>query len=329
MPNKTVIITGGNSGLGYACARAIAMSGQNWCVVIAGRSQSKLSQAARQLAASAPAAQVEALPVDLASLESVRSAAGALAARGLPPLRAIVCNAGLQVISGTTFTEDGFETTFGVNHLEHFLLAHLLLKQLVAPARIVVVSSDTHDPAESTGMPEPRYTSAAALAWPAKDADPAKPAEDLSLVGRRRYTTSKLCNIYFTYELARQLEQHGLSTAENPVTVNAFNPGLMPGTGLARDYHPVMRLAWNHILPVIRPIARAFMPMNSARDSGQALARLVLDPALEKVSGKYYSGLKEKPSSKESYDTQKARELWDTSVSLVKLTPDETPLPIL
>jgi hypothetical protein len=73
---------------------------------------------------------------------------------------------------------------------------------------------------------------------------------------------------------------------------------------------------------------RSLMPMNSVSDSGQALARLVLDPSLERISGKYYSGLKEEPSSKESYDTKKAFELWETSASLAKLTPEETPLQI-
>ncbi len=81
--------------------------------------------------------------------------------------------------------------------------------------------------------------------------------------GRRRYTTSKLCNIYFTYELSRRLEKQGSSTPEKSITANAFNPGLMPGTGLARDYSPLQRFAWNYLLPVIRPIARFFMPMNN------------------------------------------------------------------
>jgi len=310
MSDKTVIITGGNSGLGYECAKTIANSRQSWHIVVAGRSQQRISAAAQQLAAIAPDSQVEALILDLASLKSVRKFAQDFAARGLPPLRALVCNAGIQVVSGTTYTEDGFETTFGVNHLGHFLLANLLLKHLAAPARIVVVSSDTHDPAQRTGMPEPRYATAAALAWPERSADSPSTAEDANTVGRRRYTTSKLCNLYFTYELSRRLEKQGLSTNLKPVTVNAFNPGMMPGTGLARDYHPLMRFAWNYLLPVIRPIAGSFMPMNSASESGQALARLVLDPSLESISGKYYSGLKEKLSSKESYDGQKALELW-------------------
>jgi NAD(P)-dependent dehydrogenase (short-subunit alcohol dehydrogenase family) len=327
MSDKTIIITGGNSGLGYECARTIAASRQGWQIVIAARSQEKLAEATQRLKGLVPDTQIDGLPLDLASLKSIRNFSEVFIAHGYPPLRALVCNAGIQVISGTTYTADGFETTFGVNHLGHFLLVNLLLKQLVAPARIIIVSSDTHDPAQRTMMPEPHYENAALLAWPERKVDSAQTAEDPTL-GRRRYSTSKLCNIYFTYELSRRLEQRGLSTGQKPVTVNAFNPGLMPGTSLARDYSPLQRFAWNYILPVIRPISRFFMPMNSVNESGQALARLVLDPSLERISGKYYSGLKEEPSSKESYDTKRAFELWETSASLVKLTPEETPLQI-
>jgi NAD(P)-dependent dehydrogenase (short-subunit alcohol dehydrogenase family) len=320
--DKAVIITGGNTGLGYESAKSIAASGQGWLIVIAGRSEQKISEAARRLDAIAPNAHTEALTLDLASLKSVRNFVEAFAAQGLPPLRAVVCNAGIQVVSGMTYTEDGFETTFGVNHLGHFLLVNLLIKHLVAPARIVVVSSDTHDPAQKTGMPEPYYDNAALLARPERNVDSPQTAEEPTL-GRRRYTTSKLCNLYFTYELSRRLEKQGLSTNQKPVTANAFNPGLMPGTGLARDYSPLQRFAWNNILPVIRPMARFFMSMHSANESGRALARLVLDRSLERTYGKYYSGLKEEPSSKESYDSQKAFELWETSASLVKLTKEE------
>ena len=94
--------------------------------------------------------------MDLASLRSVRSFVETVRGAGLAPLRAIVCNAGLQVVSGTERTAEGVEMTFGVNHLGHFALVQGLLDDLVRPARIVVVSSGTHDPAKHTGMPSPR-----------------------------------------------------------------------------------------------------------------------------------------------------------------------------
>jgi NAD(P)-dependent dehydrogenase (short-subunit alcohol dehydrogenase family) len=295
---------------------------------MASRNAAKASTAAAKLIAQTPGAWVEVLPLDLASLESVRAFAAAYAARDWPPLRALVCNAGVQVVSGITYTWDGFESMFGVNHLGHFRLTLLLLKHLAAPARIVMVSSDTHDPARHTRMSEPHYTQAAALAWPEKDPAAATSAESPATMGGRRYTTSKLCNIYFTYELARRLQKEGLSTAEKPITVNAFNPGLMPGTGLARDYPPLLRLGWHFLLPLVRPLARRFIPINTVEASGQALARLVTDPALEAVSGKYFSGMDEVRSSEASYDPQPALDLWETSLKLVKLAQAETPLAI-
>ncbi|RPI79717.1 MAG: SDR family NAD(P)-dependent oxidoreductase [Desulfobacteraceae bacterium] len=322
MSDKTVIITGGNTGLGYECAKCIAASEQGWRIVIAGRSKEKISEAAKLLNATATNSPAEALTLDLASLKSIRNFVEEFSAQGFPPLRALVCNAGIQVVSGTTFTEDGFETTFGVNHLGHFLLVNLLLKHLAASVRIVVVSSDTHDPEKKTGMPSPHYENATLSAWPDKETSSPKALKG-SALGRQRYTTSKLCNLYFAYELSRRLEKQGLSTNQKPVTVNAFNPGLMPGTGLARDYNAVQRFAWNYVLPILRPISRFFMPMNRVEDSGKALARLVLDPALETVTGKYYSGMNEERSSKESYDTKKALELWETSIRLVKFAPEE------
>jgi NAD(P)-dependent dehydrogenase (short-subunit alcohol dehydrogenase family) len=326
MPDKTVIITGGNAGLGYACAETLVAARQGWCVVMASRDPAKASAAAAKLIAQTPGAWVETLPLDLASLASVRSFAATFAARGWPPLRALVCNAGVQGVSGITYTQDGFESTFGVNHLGHFLLTHLLLKHLTAPARIVVVSSDTHDPVRHTGMPMPHFTTAEALAWPEKDPTPAP--KDLRVLGGRRYTTSKLCNILFTYELARRLQKEGLSTDEKPITVNAFNPGLMPGTGLARAYPPLLRLGWYVLLPLVLPLARWFVPMNTVQASGRALARLVMDPALEAVSGQYFSGMEAVRSSQASYERPPAQELWEGSVKLVKLAQSETPLMI-
>src|SRR5205807_7305075 len=113
------------------------------------------------------------------------------------------------------------------------------------------------------------------------------PDANASTAGRRAYTTSKLCNVMFAYELSRRLRAHGRGT----ITVNAFDPGLMPGTGLARDYGPAQRFIWNYALPALR-----FIPgVNSANRSGRDLARLVLDPELESVSGKYFVGRKQDP----------------------------------
>ena len=249
MNTKTTIITGASSGLGLECARALLAGDPSWHIVLAVRDIGRGTEAVEQLGEPQRCA---VMSMDLASLTSVHSFVEDVRAAALPPLHAIVCNAGVQVVSGTEWTKDGVELTFGVNHLGHFALAQGLLGALARPTRIVVVSSGTHDPAKHTGMPDPRYTSAAELAHPRVE----QAADD----GRRRYTTSKLCNVLFAYELDRRVGEG--------VTVNAFDPGLMPGSGLARDYPPLQRLAWRYLLPALRVLPG----VRSTRTSGRYLA---------------------------------------------------------
>ena len=283
---KTAIITGASTGLGLECATRRA--------ALRRRDPSRGAKAVEQLDAPQQCTVIE---VDLGSLESVRAFVNRVPTADLPPIHAIVCNAGVQVISGTQQTADGFEMTFGVNHLGHFALVQGLLDELARPARIVVVSSGTHDPSKRTGMPEARYTCAADLA--------SAPADDNGTSdGRRRYTTSKLCNLLFTYELDRRLD-HGARR----VTVNAFDPGLMPGSGLARDYPPLHRLAWRYLLPALRILPQ----VHSTRTSGANLAALVGDPRFDGATGQYFDRLRTVPSSADSYDREKARDLWETS----------------
>jgi len=296
---KTAIITGASSGLGYECARALLQADRSWHVVLAVREPERGRAAAERLEHEGRCSVVRA---DLSSLESVRQCVAQYRSAGLPPTRAVVCNAGVQMVSGLSRSADGFELTFAVNHLGHFALVCGLLEQLARPARIVVVSSDTHDPARRTAMPTPRYTTAEELAKASSD-----PGEPPQTAGRRRYSTSKLCNLLFAYELDRRLGE-----GREGVTVNAFNPGLIPGSGLARDYPPLQRFAWRFVLPLLR-----FLPqVNSARTCGVRLAALVQDPRFERVSGRYFDGLREVRSSHDSYDREKASDLWRTSERL-------------
>jgi NAD(P)-dependent dehydrogenase (short-subunit alcohol dehydrogenase family) len=319
--DKTVIVTGGNSGLGFETARAILREGDGWHVVIAGRSPQRCAAAASRLSHETGTPPVEAMVLDLASLAAIRHFALGFSAGNRPPLRALVCNAGVQHVGPTQRTEDGFESTFGVNHLGHFLLAGLVLRQLDAPGRIVLVSSGTHDPSQRTGMPAPMLRDARSLAAP-DDEEEAR--HNPGLVGRRRYTTSKLCNVLCAYEMDRRLKEGGRSTLDGPITVNAFDPGLMPGTGLARGYGPAARFAWNALGPFLRWSLRPFnVNIHSPEESGRALARLVLDPTLESVSGRYFEGLREIRSSAESYDEAQAAALWEQSAELVGLSREE------
>jgi light-dependent protochlorophyllide reductase len=298
---RTAIITGASSGLGLECARALLRSDPSWHVVLAVRDPRRGAEAVTQLG---EPQRCTVMQMDLASLASVRAFVQDVRDATLAPLHAIVCNAGVQVVSGTEWTEDGFEMTFGVNHLGHFALVQGLLDELAHPARIVVVSSGTHDPSKHTGMPHPDYTLAADLAQPR--------AEQSAGDGRRRYTTSKLCNVLFTYELDRRLGHGG-----GGVAVNAFDPGLMPGSGLARDYPPVQRLVWRYVFPALRVLPG----VRSTRTSGRYLAALASDSRFDGVTGEYFAGRRPIRSSADSYDRDKALDLWETSERLLTHAP--------
>jgi NAD(P)-dependent dehydrogenase (short-subunit alcohol dehydrogenase family) len=126
MTRRTAIITGGNSGLGYQTATCLAKD-QSWHVVLACRNLKRGSDAVRKIVAATGNDQVETLTLELASLASVRHFVSELAKTDRPPIAAILCNAGIQVVNGLILSEDGYEITFAVNHLAHFLLLNILL----------------------------------------------------------------------------------------------------------------------------------------------------------------------------------------------------------
>jgi NAD(P)-dependent dehydrogenase (short-subunit alcohol dehydrogenase family) len=305
---RTVVLTGATGSLGRQAAVALGRAGGGRHLVVTGRDAAAAEKVAAVVQAES-GAPVTGLPLDLTRLTDVRAFAKSVEAADLPPLEAIVCGAGIQIVTGLTLTEDGFETTFAVNHLAHFLLVRLLLPQLSGAGRIVFVSSDTHDPKRLTGMPSPAYTDGRTLAHPQG------PKVNTAAAGRRRYTTSKLCNVYATYELARRLEAAG-----SAVTSNAFDPGMMPGTGLAREYTGIQAFGWNKLMPALTAVP--FLNVHTPAESGAALAGLVTDPALAATSGRYFEVGHEAKSSVDSYDTARAAELWATSCELVGVEPE-------
>jgi light-dependent protochlorophyllide reductase len=316
----TAIITGANRGLGYATARALAANTAH-TIVLAGRDPARLQQAVQRIQAETGNPHLVPMHLDLASLASVRAFAAGFRARDLPPLQVLICNAGLSSTTAHERSADGYELTFAVNHLGHFTLVHLLLDCVQPPARVLFVSSGTHGTDHTRGSAPPeRYRKAEWLAYPERNPD--LPVKE-SVAGEQAYAASKLCNILCVYELARRLEASGLSTAERPITVNAFNPGLLAGTDLGRDQRPWMRFVWYHVLPAL---SRAMGFGRTPAQAGADLAYLATDPTLAQVSGQYFDGRERAESSAESYDLDKAVELWQTSIRLSGLEPHEFPL---
>lgn len=268
---RTILITGATRGLGREAAAEAARRGT--VVLAAGRDPGRTAAAAR------------AVPValDLASLASVRAAAEAL-----PSVDAVACNAGVQGVSGAEATPDGIETTYQVNVAGHVLLLDRLLAlgRLREPARIVIVASGTHDPARRTGMPPPRLDGAAGIARPARAASPQ--------AGRTAYTTSKLHCVLVAGALARELEASG-----RDVHVCSFDPGLMPGTGLARSYPGWQRAVWSSAMKALRLLPG----VESPRRSGGALAELLCAPAPPVPAGAYVTArLRVEPPSATARD---------------------------
>jgi retinol dehydrogenase-12 len=282
---RVALITGGNSGIGFATARKLAAKGFH--VIMASRNQQTSAQAIARIQADQPNASVESIPLDLASFASVRQCAATFQAKGYP-LHVLINNAGGSVKGKqASFTEDGFEMTFGTNHLGHFLLTNLLLDDVKrsAPARVITVSSQRHIPGYGGGKgAQFDYDNLKGE----KFYDPAA-----------FYNNSKLANMWFAYELQRRLTGSG-------VTSNAVCPGFVPQAIGDRRTSAFDRLLYRKILPHM-PFARTLDQASSS------YLMAATDPQWEGVGGKFIVDGKERLSSDESYDEAKARKLWDLS----------------
>jgi len=280
MDGKTVVITGGNSGVGKATATALAGAGAR--TVITARSESRGREALADIRRSSGSDQVDLVVFDLADLASVRKGAAELLSR-YEQIHVLVNNAGL-VLSERTETADGFEATFGINHLGPFLLTRLLLDRLVAsaPARVVNVASTAHRSARH-GM----------------DFDDLQSRRGYK--GMQAYGRSKLANILFTDELARRLVGTG-------VTANCLHPGTV-ATGYARDGDATGFLAFG--VKVIKPFI--LTPEQGARTS----VYLASSPDVTDVTGWYFVKCRPRTPSAAARDEAAAARLWSISEELV------------
>ena len=308
-PTGTILVTGGTLGLGYECALVVAQQCPQYQVLIASRSNK--GNAAVSINQTTGQSNVEYLKLDLSSLAQVRSFAADFAKKGYPPIKALVLNAGLQILE-LNYTEDKIESTFAVNHVGHALLFYLMSPHFAEDARIIITASGTHDPTQKTGLTAV-YNSAEQLAQPTKETEKDS--------GRTRYATSKLCNVIWTYALQRRLE----NSPGKKWTVNAFDPGLMPGTGLIREAPAPLQFLWYKILPRMIWLLRLLIAPNIhlPQESGASLARLAVGEDVKGVTGKYYEGQKPIPSSKDSYDREKQEDLWEWTVKRVAKDENE------
>jgi NAD(P)-dependent dehydrogenase (short-subunit alcohol dehydrogenase family) len=294
-------MTGGTSGFGTITARRLTRSGDTRLILGTRRA--------------APVG--DPIPLDLTSLGSVRAfAASTLERLGGAQIDALVLNAGVILPDVTGRTADGFETTFAVNHLAHYLLLRLLSPALADHATVVLTSSGTHDPATGAGLATPRHADAELLAHPDRDPDLAQRPRT---AGQHAYTASKLCAVL----TARALSGH-LDTGRRGLTVLAYDPGQVFGTGLANHLSLPLRTAWSLLgTPMLgRPLRRLNPVLNSRTAAGEALADLVLGRFAAPPDGHSYAALRQgrltwtAPSPLARSD-ELAGALWNDSARLV------------
>jgi dehydrogenase/reductase SDR family protein 13 len=268
LANQTFIVTGANTGIGKVTAKELARRGAQ--VIVACRSKDKTDPVIEEIRRDTGNASVEYVHLDLADLGSVRACAEALAARGTP-IHGLINNAGMAGAKG--LTKDGFELTWGVNHLGPYLFTRLLLDRVkqAGRARIVNVASASH-------------YSASGIDWDALK----QPTR--STGGLREYAVSKLSNVLFAKELARRLDGTG-------VTTYALHPGVV-----ATD-------VWRRVPGPLRWVIKKFMI--TPEQGAVATLRCAADPALASQTGRYYDvGGTEKEPSKLASDAELAKTLW-------------------
>ncbi|WP_353946404.1 SDR family NAD(P)-dependent oxidoreductase [Streptomyces sp. HUAS MG91] len=285
---RVAVVTGANSGLGLETARVLAEHGAH--VVLAVRNLDKGRQAVERITARVPKADISLQRLDLASLESVRDAAGELRAAH-PRIDLLINNAGVMYTPRQK-TQDGFDMQFGVNHLGHFALTGLLLDALlpVPGSRVVTVSSFGHRIRADIHFDDLQF--------------------DRSYNRVAAYGQAKLANLMFTYELQRRLATQGTTIAA------AAHPGAA-ATELQQNLPGPFRKTADLLLPLFT--------QNAAMGALPTL-RAATDPA---VSGGQYFGPggmggtrgfpKVVTSSAKSHDVVVQQRLWAVSEQLTEV----------
>jgi retinol dehydrogenase-14 len=270
MRNKVILITGSTDGISRQTAVELAALGAT--VLVHARNPARGKVVVEEIQTSTGNRKVDLFIADLASLKQVRELAAEFHRR-YDRLDVLINNAGV-FMNERKLTEDGFEMTYAINHLAPFLLTNLLLDLLKksAPSRVITVSSVAH----TRGRIDFENLQA-----------------EKTFGGYYAYALTKLANILFAHQLARQLEGTG-------VTSNCLHPGVI-GTKL-------LRAGFN-------------MPGASTADGAETLIHLASSPEVERVTGKYFQNKISISSSPVTYDETLQQELWKVSQKQTGLLP--------
>jgi NAD(P)-dependent dehydrogenase (short-subunit alcohol dehydrogenase family) len=280
MPGSVVVVTGSNIGIGKETAVGVAALGAT--TVLACRNQDKAAKAAGEIRERTGNDDVHLVALDLADLASVRTAAEQIQERW-DRLDVLVNNAG-GTWSDRQLTVQGFEQTFGVNHLGPFFLTSLLMDRLKAsaPSRIINVASVGHH-----------------MAWRGMRFDDLQ--SDKRYAAMEAYGRSKLANVLFSRELAKRLVGTG-------VTANAVHPGpVRSGFGMDGDLKGLMGLGNRFIRPF----------EISAAAGAKTSVYLAASPEVEGKTGLYWVRSRPGHMSRQAHRDEQAARLWDESEKLL------------
>jgi NAD(P)-dependent dehydrogenase (short-subunit alcohol dehydrogenase family) len=287
---KTVVMTGGTAGFGAVAAQRISNTPHT--NLILGARDTKSSS-------------IDTLPLDLARLSNVRSFVHALTKRlDGTKIDVLILNAGAQFGNTKHRTEDGFESTFAINHLAHYLLLRLLTPSLARNATVVITTSDVHDP--KMNPLGPKELEPQTLAHPNARGKGFIP-------GFRAYSSSKLCDLLTAraFEASTEAQKNGLR-------VIAYNPGLTPDTSLYRAWP-----WWGKLMMASASLVRPLAGINTIEQAGNAIADLGLGTIVPPTGRTYASLVKGKltwPDPSELAQSDAAmKELWVESAHMVSL----------
>ncbi|KAJ5484084.1 hypothetical protein N7539_005880 [Penicillium diatomitis] len=311
----TVIITGANGSLALGFMAHILSQYPHFTVIATVRNASsgKDENTAKlvDLVSNCPTAKVIIEALDLGRLDTVRSfahkVANQVASKEIPRISAIICNAATWSLEGgQKFTADGYEATFQVCHLAHFVLVNLLLDSLNRDnGRIVMLGSITHDPHKMQPI------SSLTAEFPGNLEELVKPTVDpASLIhdrGFQRYATAKLANVTFALHLNKILK-------ENPqyskITVTAMDPGGLPDSRAQIEQKKSTQRIMN-VIKVLLPLLRHFTStFRTIEDAGKDLAIVSVDPTFHGKRG-YFVGVKDSEPAAISRDVQCQQRLWE------------------
>ncbi|WP_111656258.1 SDR family NAD(P)-dependent oxidoreductase [Isoalcanivorax indicus] len=288
MKATTYILTGASSGMGFHLARMLLKDGSSH-LIIGARDPALI----RKQLSSFPESRLNVFPLDLLRLDSIRHFSHAVIDElvGESLIKGVICNAGIQLLGPARLTDDGIDETFATNFLGHALLVEMLRPRLMNGAKVVMVGSGTHNAEDRLaalfGFRGDFFSNTEALAAGTAHGD----GTDIQK-GMDRYATAKLCAIAYARYMAHK---------DNAVQWFSFDPGLMPGTSLARERSWPERFGWHFFLPLLRFLVPG---VSGPERSANALNNFILLNKASAPSGSYlaYTG-KPAPASSKANDS--------------------------